>query len=327
MNRITIDTEHDYSRSFQMLRPVIIDGSGVKYLEFLRTLKPFYPRVMADIGLGYGALAVTATIVVVAPSYGCPVWVGILFGALSIGFWVAYLQLFIHEGAHFNLSQDRDRSDLLTNILIAWMVGTSVQQYRQVHFQHHRALGHTDDSEMTYFFPLNLLFIFKGLFGVRVIEVLFTRRALEVEKGRAAAAGRYVGLTGIFIHMMIVTSGFILAAPWFSITWILGTGMVFPLLGALRQLLEHRDPNASPQINYLEQNHGAYTRIFGSDIFSSLFGAAGFNRHLLHHWEPQVSYTNLKQLEMYLLDTDVAPIIEKRRTSYTKTFQSLFKPK
>jgi len=32
-------------------------------------------------------------------------------------------------------------------------------------------------------------------------------------------------------------------------------------------------------------------RLFGDDFFSCTFGGAGFNRHLLHHWEPQISYT------------------------------------
>jgi fatty acid desaturase len=206
------------------------------------------------------------------------------------------------------------------------MVGTSVQLYRFVHFQHHRALGQKDDSEMTYFFPLNLLFLFNGLFGVRTITVLSKRRVVTSEKIRTIR-DNIMTLTGVFVHAMIVGAGFWFGLPTLSIAWIVGVGMVFPLLGALRQLLEHRDSNADPHVNYFEQNHGAFTRIFGPSVFSSLFGAAGFNRHLLHHWEPQVSYTNLSQLEAYLLDTDVAPVIEMRRSSYIRTFLSLFRLK
>jgi len=64
--------------------------------------------------------------------------------------------------------------------------------------------------------------------------------------------------------------------------------------------------------------------MFGRGPFSSIFGGAGFNRHLLHHWEPSVSYTNLPALEAYLLDTEAAPLIEMRRSSYFKTFARLF---
>jgi hypothetical protein len=40
-----------------------------------------------------------------------------------------------------------------------------VRDYRKVHFQHHRALGTVDDSEISYFFPLNLMFFVKGVFA------------------------------------------------------------------------------------------------------------------------------------------------------------------
>ncbi|MCS3894580.1 fatty acid desaturase [Bradyrhizobium japonicum USDA 38] len=320
---VAIRSDMDYSRKFQTLRPVLVDRSGQRYLDFLKTLKPSYVRVWADIALGYAALLATALATAIAPRYGCPPWIATLGGALAIGFWVAYLQLFIHEGAHFNLAQRRETSDLLCDLLIAWMVGTSVQSYRPFHFQHHRVLGQKDDSEMSYFFPLNLLFIFKSLFGLRSIEVLSKRRA---SAGKARTTREtFLLLIGLSIHGTIVGASFWFGFYALGFAWILGIGMIFPFLGALRQLLEHRDPNADPHIDYFEQDHGAYTRVFGPSVFSSLFGAAGFDRHLLHHWEPQVSYTNLHQLEAYLLDTDIAPIIEMRRSSYITTFLGLLR--
>jgi len=45
---------------------------------------------------------------------------------------------------------------------------------------------------------------------------------------------------------------------------------------------------------------------------------------LLHHWEPSVSYTNLPELERYLLGTDAAKVIAARRSSYFSTFSRLF---
>ncbi|KJC34388.1 fatty acid desaturase [Bradyrhizobium sp. LTSP849] len=318
-----IRSDMDYSRKFQTLRPVIVNRSGQRYLDLLKTLKPSYVRVWADIALGYAALIATALVTAIAPRYGCPPWIATLGGAMAIGFWVAYLQLFIHEGAHFNLAQNRENSDLLCDLLIAWMVGTSVKSYRPFHFQHHRALGQKDDSEMSYFFPLNLLFIFKSLFGLRSIEVLSKRRT---STGKARTTREtFLLLIGILVHATIVGASFWFGFPTLGLAWIVGIGMIFPFLGALRQLLEHRDPDAEPHIDYFEQDHGAYTRIFGPSVFSSLFGAAGFDRHLLHHWEPQVSYTNLHQLETYLLDTEIASIIEMRRSGYMETFLGLLR--
>ena len=317
--------DHDYSRKFQALRPLIVDSRGVRYDDFLKSLNPKYARLYKDIALGYAALVLSATAAAMVPPSDLALGLVISLGAaLSIGFWIAYLQLFIHEGAHFNFATDPKRSDLLCNLLIAWMMGSSVQQYRIVHFQHHRALGKTDDSEFTYFSPLNLPFILKSLLGVKVIEVLSARKAVAV-KARRASAGKYVGLCGVLIHAAIVAASLMSTAVWLATAWIIGVATFFPLFGALRQVLEHRDPNADPKVDYRGRDHGAYTRMFGSDVFSSLFGGAGFNRHLLHHWEPRVSYTNFPEMESYLLDTRVAPLIEMRRSTYLHTFISMFR--
>ncbi|WP_298259283.1 fatty acid desaturase [Bradyrhizobium sp.] len=322
--RPAIDMATDYSKSFHLLRPQIVDSRGIRYHDFLKSLSPRYRSVWLDIALGYASLLATCVLVVALPSRGLlSPWLAAAIGAISIGFWIAYLQLFIHEGAHFNLSPDRERSDFISNLLIAWMIGSSVQKYRVVHFQHHRELGGVNDSEMTYFFPLNLVFIAKGLFGIRVLEVLSSRKATQ-EQAVSHQRGKYVGLAGLIAHMLILAATYFLGSIWLSLSWIAGVGAIFPFFGALRQLLEHRDDRASPGTNYFNTDHGAYTRIFGSDPFSSIFGGAGFNRHLLHHWEPSLSYTNLPELESYLLDTGVANVIAMRRSSYFQTFMTLF---
>ena len=83
--------------------------------------------------------------------------------------------------------------------------------------------------------------------------------------------------------------------------------MVFPFLASLRTLLEHRAEDADPRANYAEVDQGPVNRLFGSGPLASTLGSAGFNRHALHHWEPQISYTRLKDIEAYLLRTEVGP--------------------
>ena len=101
--------------------------------------------------------------------------------------------------------------------------------------------------------------------------------------------------------------------------------MFFPFFGALRQLLEHRHPDAEASIDYSVTPHGEYTRIFGNSGFDCIFGAAGFNRHLLHHWEPQLSYTCLADMEAYLQRTELAPLLAQHKTTYIKAFIALFR--
>jgi fatty acid desaturase len=65
--------------------------------------------------------------------------------------------------------------------------------------------------------------------------------------------------------------------------------------------------------------------MFGVGPLASTFGGAGFNRHLLHHWEPTVPYPRLAELERYLADTIAGPIIETRRCTYLATAAALWR--
>ena len=329
----------DYSRSFHRVRSRLGDNTGRSYVEFVRNLRPNYARVRLDMALGYAMLA---------GSVALCIWLSLLsfsplaivpLGAVLIGYWIAYLQLFLHEGAHYNLAPSRAASDLLCNALIGWMIGTSVDKYRKVHFHHHRAIGMVDDSEFTYFFPLNAAFFLKTLFGVRALEVIASRGKVIQEKKSVPSGttwldaqlsiderrgpGARVLIGGLLVHTAFVALAAYLGYYSVVAAWVLGVGMVFPFFGALRQLLEHRDDNATADTDYSRTAHGAFTRIFGSGPFSSTFGAAGFNRHLLHHWEPNVSYTNLPQLEEFLAGTEMRSIVDHRRATYSGVFLRL----
>jgi len=317
----------DYSRTFSTLRGKLIGSNGERYVAFVRDLKPRYAIVYRDIAAGYALLAVSYALTVIAPAWGIPKLVAALLGACLVGYWVAYLQLFLHEGSHYNLAGTKDRSDRICDFAISWLIGTTIGAYRPVHFQHHRQLGTTSDTEFTYFFPLNLLFVVKAVFGIRAIEVLLFRRA-NAER-TAAVAAKDKGdllwlLAGAAVHAAIVGGSIYLGWWWAALAWLLGMGMAFPLFGSLRQLLEHRDDAAPATVDFQAQNHGAYTRLFGDDLFSATFGGAGFNRHLLHHWEPQVSYTNLPELEAFLKGTEIKRVMDLRRTTYFETFRRLW---
>ncbi|WP_024515016.1 fatty acid desaturase [Bradyrhizobium sp. Tv2a-2] len=327
--------DDDRSGSFAPLRGRLLDQDRRSYVAFVQSLTANYHRVWRDIAFGYVALAATVLAVAVLSRW---VWPPLLvaFGALGVGYWFAYLQLFLHEGAHFNLHSDRSRSDMFCNALIGWMIGTDIASYRVVHWQHHRKIGTVEDSEFTYFFPLNLLFMIRCAFGIRAIEVFLARHRM-VQSGKVAAttSGREQGpgrspqartvlVVGLALHALIAI-GLALVSWTATASWIIGVAIVFPLLGALRQLLEHRDPSADPETDYARSDHGAYTRIFGDGPLASTFGGAGFNRHLLHHWEPQVSYTRLPDLERFLMRTEIAPVLEARRTTYIRAFRELFR--
>ena len=65
-------------------------------------------------------------------------------------------------------------------------------------------------------------------------------------------------------------------------------------------------------------------RIFGNDFFSRYFGAAGFNKHFLHHIDPSISYTAFKEMESFLNNSNMSDVLKSNKLSYFQTFKSLF---
>ena len=303
----------------------IVNTSGVRYADFKESLTPDYLKAWIDLGLGLIALpAVGAIIWVVNKMY--PSWFIIsgIIGAVAVGYLIAYIQLFMHEAAHYNLVKNKKLNDILTNLFIGIFVGLDVKHYRCIHFNHHRHLGKTIDSESNYFDPLNMLFFLESLSGIKGLKVMMRRERTSLSTGEKKSTFNVIFLFGIIFNLSVIITLAQYHQWTLIVVWIVGLGLVFPLFNALRQLLEHRSENASPTIDYTKTPHGEINRMFGDGFFARTFGGAGFNRHLLHHWEPQISYTRLKELENYLLETPLMESLQQSKTSYSQIFLKLF---
>jgi hypothetical protein len=99
----------------------------------------------------------------------------------------------------------------------------------------------------------------------------------------------------------------------------------FPCATTVRQLVEHRKFKARCQQDFRHEVHGAVNRMFGTGFVARYFGSAGFNRHLLHHWDPAISYTRFDEMEGFLLRTTIAEELESHRTGYVSTMCRLVK--
>ncbi len=305
--------------------------TGGDYLRFVTGLSPRYWRLWLDIALGYLFLAVILYMVGLLPA-GTAQIAGTLLGAAATGYGVAYLQLFLHEAAHYHLASHRGLNDGLCDALISWQVGTRVSRYRPIHFAHHRHLGTRADTENSYFRALGPRLILETLTGVHALRILRNRyRQLDQMPGAGGKSGPDPGpllrgglLRGGLLHIVVGAAAFAISGWPGLVAWVLGVGAFFPVFATLRQLLEHRSTAADPAADYAVTDHGALTRIFGSGPIASTFGGAGFNRHLLHHWEPQISCTRLGDLEHYLGKTCAAPVMAARRSSYLGALTSLW---
>jgi fatty acid desaturase len=310
------------------LKGELVDEHGVPYRDFRSRLKPRWGRVWFELAAAYLVLAlVLAGIVVLAPSWllALPV---VVVGGLVIGYTIHFINCFFHEAAHYNILPDRRANDLVTNGLMGWLFGSSVSLYRKIHWQHHRALGTTMDSENSYFDALGIGYLVRGITGFKALRTMRQYRRME-SSGQPAGdrASRLIWLAiAASVNAGIAAALVLLGSAAAAIAWLIGLLVVFPFVGSLRQLLEHRSESADPQTDYHEIDHGPVNRLFGDGPLASTVGSAGFNRHAIHHWEPQLSYTRLADVESYLLRTDAAPLVHERQTTYVHTFLRLLEP-
>jgi fatty acid desaturase len=315
----------------------LADRRGVTLREFKAGLRPRYARVWLALLLGHAALAATLAGEMFA-QVALPVWAwpgAVVLGACVIGYTLAYIQLFFHEAAHYNLARDRRRNDLFADLFIGSLIGGAfgqgVADYRIVHFDHHRYLGTTQDTERSYFKPLTGRFILEALTGIQALRVIAGYRRAERKGGSGgapSAGGRLFNrhlARSLVLHVGII-AGAVWCRQWTAAAaWVAGVALVYPFFGAVRQVLEHRSLSARADVDYAVTDHGAVNRMFGDGLLASTLGGAGFNRHLLHHWEPQISCTRLRDLETYLLGTPAADALAAHRTSYLRTFAALLK--
>jgi len=298
---------------------------GLTWLEYRKTLQPDYARAWREIAVCYLMLAgAYALNIAVAAMWGAAVGLAIApLMALWIGFWLHALNQFAHEGAHGNLARDRKKNDHLTDWLLWPLFAQTVRSYRKSHMQHHVHLGDHLDTEINYHECMDPWFLIKGITGIQVIMMvmryLVKPKAASASSGQGAlppgdvlmAAARTALIHGLLIAIPAALGFFGPAAAW-----LLGLVAVYPFLGTTRQILEHRALVASCATDFTKMEHGPVNRLFGDDLFSRYFGAAGLNRHLLHHWDPAVSYTRFTEMEAFVLRTPYGAALEESRTSY-----------
>ncbi|HWP64569.1 MAG TPA: fatty acid desaturase [Candidatus Limnocylindria bacterium] len=317
-------------------RPPVLPGTpsfdgvcapdGTSFAEFRRTLTPRYAHAWLDLagrwlllGGGFAGMCLASARLGAAAA-----WL-VLPAAVWIGFWFASIVLFMHEAAHFQLHRDKATNDRLANLLVCWMTGDDVRSYRALHWQHHLHLGDPEDTEVSYHHAPTLRYALETLLFVHAWRVLRSHQSTPADgadEPRRHARGVPL-LRGLVVHGALL-AGPLWAGWWPAVAaWVLGVTVGFPYFSALRNQLEHRSLTARSDVDYTKVPHGTVNRMFRRSLFARAFGSVGFDRHLLHHWDPSISYTRFDDLERFLMTTSLAPEIDAARTTYLETWRRL----
>jgi fatty acid desaturase len=308
------------------------------WTSFRKTLRPSYGMVWSDITLCLllmiGGFATHVAVVCIwGEVFGLKV--GFLF-ALWIGFWLNAILTFGHEAAHYNLSPNRVRNDVLADWTIWLFFPETTKNYRRSHWQHHLHLGDLQDTEISYHNCLSPWFLARALTGIYLLELIsryiFRRRpdASARKAPRSAPPGSTANritpvLRTLAVHSVFVGLAILFHAYTSAAIWVIAAVFVFPFFASARQILEHRAADAPCGTDFGLVPQGPVNRLFGTDLFSRYFGAAGFNRHLLHHWDPTVSYTRFNEMQVFFSGTHLRGSMGQAQSSYWWTFIALLR--
>ena len=178
------------------------------------------------------------------------------------------------------------------------------------------------DTEVSYFHALTKMFLLETLTGIHILRTIMKKENNLVLTREQVQQSRLMLFAGFALHIIILTAAFLTGNWPFAISWMIGFGIFFPFFATIRQILEHRDELARHGTNFYNQPHGKVSRLFVHTVISSSFGSAGFTRHMIHHWDPAISYTRLKEIETFLMDCErTAPVIQSSRTTYVRVFK------
>jgi fatty acid desaturase len=204
------------------------------------------------------------------------------------------------------------------------MTGDDIRAYRALHWQHHLHLGDPDDTEVSYHHAPTVRYALETLIGLHAWRVFRNHRNAPADaEARARLTPGLAFARGLLVHCAVLALP-AWAGLWPAVlAWVIGVAVVFPYCSALRNQLEHRSAEAARDVDYVRAGYGPVNRMFRRTLFARAFGSVGFDRHLLHHWEPSVSYTRFDDLEAFLMATELGPRIDASRTTYGETWRWL----
>ena len=320
------------------LREIVHDSLGT-WLSYRETLRPRYWLAWVEVALCMFMIlgGFTAHLVLTRR-------VGNMLGfemaipfALWIGFWLHSILNFGHEAAHYNMSASKKRNDILSDWTIWLFFPQTSKNYRKSHWQHHLHLGDPLDTEVSYHNCLSPGFLVKAITGIYlaefVVRSLFdgNSRARTIQLPKIATHSPIKAKTmmpllrALTAHAIIVAIALSLSSYATAITWVVAAVLILPFLTTLRQVLEHRAITASCDTDFRTVTHGPVNRVFGSGLFAHFYGAAGFNRHLLHHWDPTVSYTRFDDMKEFFDGTSLGPELRSAESTYLSSFLLLLR--
>ncbi len=298
----------------------------LSYGEFRNSIKKNYISNCAPFLTSWlGIFAASIFLIKMETPSGSAAFLWVALGVMVLVPLIHRLLLLVHEGAHLHFSQSRKVNDLITNVFAGVFLASEVSTYRKVHTLHHRQIGKEDDPENSYVNEFDFSWIATAVSGVYTIKTIVKRRS-RVSSRRQSLLMLATIVLHSFTVVVSVSNGHLL----FALTWILSWFVFLPVMAATRNLLEHRYTESEMHFEIQESIVGfsnVTTRLFTRNLLSKVVGPIGFDRHVIHHWDPSIAAKDLDKVHQFLLSTELRPMLEDLPTTYFDAARHIWRSK
>lgn len=222
------------------------------------------------------------------------VWVdSILFNIFVMIFCASRLHalgVLMHEGVHFNIANQINVNDFISNWLAGYFLLLPIEKYRLYHFSHHQKPFSTTDMEWTHKsqekawnFPMPAIqfaqFLLKGpYYQWRLMPLRFKSFFLEFKSKLSCK---------IFSILFIIA--FWNFPQFFLLCWFLPLFFMTPIFTRIRSLAEHYPVkyNQDPQKMARDFNPALWEKL--------LFFPYNITFHKIHHLHPHIPFYKLNE--------------------------------
>jgi fatty acid desaturase len=204
-----------------------------------------------------------------------------------------HLSIVQHEANHYLLFTNRTVNEVIGTVAAA-SIGFTMD-YRRIHFEHHRALGHGTDPDLPNYeaypkWPGSfLLDLAKNLSGYAAGKQLLVQ-TLARDSGSTPAKRRIAGVLWVLVAQACIFCAFAATGRWFDyfLVWILPLVTVAKTLAQFRNIAEHTLVTDKGEVDL-----SRYRTIRCGWLEQFFFAPMFFNYHAEHHFFPGIPYFNL----------------------------------
>jgi fatty acid desaturase len=209
-----------------------------------------------------------------------------------------------HDFAHHRFLKNKNLSEWIGDLFLAWPILITVNSYRTTHMEHHFHTNTDQDPDYvprldmkTYKFPLNVWMLVTSIFGYLVaITSLYDIKSLHLKKISSNTSRSYVWFrlsyyiaAAAIISLMDAWNGFLLY-------WVVPYFTLFFAFNYVRGVAEHFSA-----MDYSSLEGGTRT-VLPYIWEKAFFGPHNVHYHSEHHLYPGVPFYNLPQLYAKMMD-------------------------